>query len=278
MRSLIAAAILLLFSHSAMAVDGVKEINQLCVQFGCFAGDSPGFPVTLASNGSYRLTSNLSITDVNTSGITATADLVTVDLNGFTISGPVNCGGIPVTSCSAGSGTGNGVNLNNSGNISGGTVKNGLIQGMGASGVFCRNCTISNVSSRSNRQYGFYMLGGILTGSAAISNGSHGVNSIGLVESSFAQGNGGSGFFFYDGLLRGSRAVSNGDDGIQCVNRCSALDNVSTGNVGYGLRFSATSGSRSSYGRNNIYSNDEGAVFGVGLQLDNNRCDASFCP
>ena len=55
--------LLLAFAGPALAVDGVVEINQTCaVNTGCFAGDTPGFPVTITVAGSYRLTSNLSRT------------------------------------------------------------------------------------------------------------------------------------------------------------------------------------------------------------------------
>ena len=39
---------LALMASPALAVDGVLEINQTCaVLTGCFAGDIPGFPVTI---------------------------------------------------------------------------------------------------------------------------------------------------------------------------------------------------------------------------------------
>jgi parallel beta-helix repeat protein len=49
-------------------------------------GDAPGFPVTLSASGSYRLDSNLALsTAVN--GIEVMAAEVTIDFNGFKISG-----------------------------------------------------------------------------------------------------------------------------------------------------------------------------------------------
>ena len=54
---------LALMASPALAVDGVLEINQTCaVLTGCFAGDAPGFPVTMDSTTpgkSFRLTSDL---------------------------------------------------------------------------------------------------------------------------------------------------------------------------------------------------------------------------
>ncbi len=277
----ITLSLLALFSAgSALAVDGVLEINQLCVANGCFAGDAPGFPVTLANNRSYRLTGPLNVPDENATAILGNADLVTVDLNGFTISGPVNCSGSPVASCNFASGTGVGVRLNNSTNNSGSTVKNGLIQGMGGSGVVCINCTILNVSSRSNRLVGLNQVDGIISGSSAISNGSIGILSSGLVENSIATDNGSDGFFLANGLVRGSLSRQNGGDGFDCATlNCTALDNVSYDNSLFGFRFPASSATtRSSFGRNSSYDNFSGAVSGFALQLDNNRCNAALCP
>lgn len=86
LRIPLACALLLgVLSAPAAAVDGVLEINQTCaVQTGCFAGDAPGFPVTITARGSYRLTSALSTTGT---AVEVTNDLVTLDLNGFYLSG-----------------------------------------------------------------------------------------------------------------------------------------------------------------------------------------------
>ena len=63
MRS-VAAALLLLCAAPTLAVDGVREINAVCaVNTGCFGGDTAGYPVTITTAGSYRLTGNLTFTD-----------------------------------------------------------------------------------------------------------------------------------------------------------------------------------------------------------------------
>lgn len=80
--------LLLLVPGSALAADGVLEINQTCaVQTGCFPGDVPGFPVTLPSSGSYRLTSNLSLDDTVALGIDVGGGNVRIDFAGFVLSG-----------------------------------------------------------------------------------------------------------------------------------------------------------------------------------------------
>src|SRR5688572_23105176 len=70
-------------------------------------GDTPGFPVTITQPGSYRLTSNLTVSNENTTAIRITTNDVTIDLNGFRLKGPVVCSG-PQGNCNLG-GTGAGV-------------------------------------------------------------------------------------------------------------------------------------------------------------------------
>src|SRR5438046_155584 len=91
------------------AVDGVVLIDQnRALAGGVTPGDAPGFPVTLSVAGSYRLSGNLTVPDENTNAIVVSADNVTIDLNGFSILGPVVCSGNPV-SCNFTTGTGTGV-------------------------------------------------------------------------------------------------------------------------------------------------------------------------
>ena len=69
-------------SAPGYAVDGVLEINQTCaVQTGCFSGDDPGFPVTIVTPGSYRLTGNLTVPDENTGAIVVQASRSTVEVS-----------------------------------------------------------------------------------------------------------------------------------------------------------------------------------------------------
>jgi hypothetical protein len=91
-RSIVCLCILAAISSTLYAVDGIVLINQANALAGNVTpGDVPGFPVTISQAGSYRLTGNLSVADVNTTAILITAENVTLDLNGFTISGPNAC-------------------------------------------------------------------------------------------------------------------------------------------------------------------------------------------
>jgi len=97
------------------AIDGAREINAACVSFGCFEGDSPGFPVTLTQAGKYVLTSNLSQSG-SLDVIDITAFDVSLDLNGFLIDGPVTCTGTPVINCNN-TGDGYGIRVESANNV-----------------------------------------------------------------------------------------------------------------------------------------------------------------
>ena len=81
--SMLLAAAMLAWAASARAVDGTIEISDAVVKA---AGGYP-FKITGATNsGSYRLTGNLAA-PLGTDAIDVTAPVVTIDLNGFAISG-----------------------------------------------------------------------------------------------------------------------------------------------------------------------------------------------
>ena len=109
MRMLLCTFLLLLLAGPALAVDGVGEINQTCATAtGCFSGDAAGFPVTISTSGSYRLTSRLVLPNENTDGILVSTSSVSIDLNGFEITGPVTCAGGPIL-CTPATGTGSAI-------------------------------------------------------------------------------------------------------------------------------------------------------------------------
>ncbi|HKJ18791.1 MAG TPA: hypothetical protein VJ984_15660 [Xanthomonadales bacterium] len=71
-------------SNPLLAKDGQFEINQTVVT------ESGGFPYVITTSGSYILTGNLTV-PASTTGISVQAEQVTIDLNGFAISGPFEC-------------------------------------------------------------------------------------------------------------------------------------------------------------------------------------------
>src|ERR1700704_150875 len=91
-RRTVCVCILAAISSSLYAVDGVVLIDQNRALAGNVTpGDAPGFPVTISQPGSYRLSGNLTVPDINTTAIEITAENVTLDLNGFSIVGPFVC-------------------------------------------------------------------------------------------------------------------------------------------------------------------------------------------
>ena len=137
-------ASLLLLSPPAHAVDGVIEINQAAALVGgVTTSDEPGFPVTLDSPGSYRLTGNLTLPNQNTDAIVVDADNVTIDLGGFSIIGTANCSGTTGSIECSNSGSGRGIYATTSGipvpgQADGTVIKNGTISGTGSYAIEVR--------------------------------------------------------------------------------------------------------------------------------------------
>ena len=169
--------IMLLTTSLSYADDGIFAINQVCKDFGCFAADSAGFPVTISNPGSYILTSNLVLTNVSTNVIQIFSDNVTIDLNGYSIIGPRTCTGEAGSlNCSNSGMTGDGINVGSS--YSGIVIKNGIIKGLDSAiailtgsqspnfvdniiaseceeGIMVSNGIISNSQANRNIRFGF---------------------------------------------------------------------------------------------------------------------------
>jgi len=270
---------LVLAAHtSAHASDGVVEINQTCaVQTGCFSGDSAGFPVTVdgSAGHSYRLSSDLVVPNENTDGIVVSTDDISIDLAGFEIRGPVVCVGSAIVTCTPGSGTGSGVERTSS-NISGTSVRDGSIRGMGSNGVLLGvQANVRNLRVRSNRLVGIQAgISSIVSGSSAYLNGTVGINAgAGSgVSASNAYLNGGDGIVADGSTVSGCNSVSNRGDGISAGGSFLQGNAVSV-NSGFGLNLGAGTG----YRDNVIGFNTIGSVTG-GINLGSNVCGSGTCP
>ena len=286
-------------SSPALAVDGMLEINQACaVSIGCFSGDAAGLPVTITTAGSYRLTGNLTVPDVNTDGITVSADDVSIDLNGFAISGPVTCSGDP-TDCSGAGGSGDGI-VRTAASIRGTSVKNGSISGMGNSGVVLGvQAEVTNLKTSWNHGRGIWVgegsvvsgssayqndyigieagNGSVISGNTAYQNGDWGIYSWGsIISGNTTDGNSIGILAAGSALVVGNTARRNENDGMAIGLGSVVSDNVVAQNMGHGLSFSDTG---SAYGGNVIWNNTEGTVEGTALQLGENACNGSTtCP
>ncbi len=216
---LLVSSIAIVFTAPAAAVDGVLEINQTCaVGTGCFAGDSAGFPVLITEPGSYRLTSNLEVPNANTTAIDINASETTVDLNGFSIRGPVSCNPI---NCNT-TGTGHGIDGSNQSNV---TVSNGTVRGMGGLGVLLsgQGAHVERIQAMSNGSTGISTgSASTVTASTAILNGATGISAstASVVSRSTARANG----------------IVLGSNGIFASNYSSIIGCTSRSNKGHGFR------------------------------------------
>ena len=274
----------LVLPGAARAVDGVVEISQASVAAG------GGFPFLISAEGSYVLTSNLVVTDPNLDAIQISSDYVTLDLNGFHISGPVTCSGPPGSiSCSAGLGVG----IGSTGRAV--DIRNGAVSGFGAGGLaLADESRVSTLHVAANGATGIVVGAmsnvaetwvldnagdGVVTGadSLVVGTTSSFNNGIGLVL--------GAGSGFSDSVLNQNAAPTSGGasfngnlcDGIPCTvcapqpEICDTLDNdgdgvVDNGRLSRGFRehpiLSAAAASR-------------GRGSGLGQALASAVCDAA---
>ena len=193
--AIIACAIIAVMAVTpALATDGVIEINQAKVNA---AG---GFPYVISQSGSYRLTSNLTLTDPTKDAIEIGVSNVTLDLNGFTILGPATCtlslGPGPVASCTP-AGMGTGVTITqtaqNSGGLSNIRVMNGTIGGMPWCGIYLPDSSpvlIENIRAIGNGTTGIAVGGGQQINDSKILN-------------CISERNGNNGFELLHGIVRG---------------------------------------------------------------------------
>lgn len=171
-RSSVLAMGVVLFSVSAVAVDGVVLIDQNKALAGNVTpSDLAGFPISINQPGSYRLAGNLTLPDLNTNGIEINVQNVTLDLNGFAILGPVTCTEFPTIGCSA-TGSGRGIRSVVFANV---LLRNGFVQGMGSDGISLLGGTVESIQANQNAGTGINMTAGIVRDSIARNNGSAGI-------------------------------------------------------------------------------------------------------
>jgi hypothetical protein len=243
LAAVFAASALLMDAAPAQAVDGEILITQAKVNVGNITpGDAAGFPATISRPGHYKLASNLKAPD-DTTAIEVTANNVTIDLNGFTISGN-----------SPGAHIGVYGNVVNRLRIANGTVSGfaaGLAPGGGAT------FTVENMRVISNNNGVGYGREIQITNSTIANNSGWGINCDKCrVEGNVITGNGG---------------------GVTVPNESGlVIGNVIAGNGGAALSTTVTTG----YGTNVLFGNNSGGqqVLGAAaVQLHPNVCDPA-CP
>ena len=262
MRTMPTLMLSLVLATPAVAADGVLEINQTCaLQGGCFAGDAAGFPVTITTTGSYRLTGNLTIPDETTTAIVVSASGSTLDLGGFEIHGPNTCAGSPLT-CTL-TGTGFGVQLTGS-RV---RILNGAVTGVGGVGIYGpatpttgEGHVVEDVRVSNNRFEGIRLDGDgtHVRQVTAISNGGIGVRLEGVGS-----------------VVAESVITKNALTGVLLGSLCTAQGNQIISNGQLGLW---SLGTGTIFRDNSIAGNLTGAVVGGVVNAGGNVCSPGNCP
>ena len=244
-------------AHQAWAVDGVVLINQSNALAGNVTpGDAPGFPVTISQPGSYQLSGNLVVNDPTVDAILMTVNGVTLNLNGFTITGPGSGTGIGIHGAPVGGFPSSSVNV----------VSNGSVTNFGSHGIQLDSGNrVEGVHSFGNGGEGIHVSdGNIILNNNVNNNGSNGIH-IG-----------------HSSTVIGNIVAVNGKDGIKegyagdPATGSLIKDNVITRNHhGLGLDLAPDSGYA-----NNVLTHNNGAGPQVqgGVQIGQNLCGTGLCP
>lgn len=260
LRRLLWAATLIALSENLPAADGITNIDQKAAMSGKVTHtDTPGFPVTITQPGSYRLTSNLEVPDAATTAIQITVDGVTLDLNGFTISGPNVCTANPTRCTYSGGGIGV-MAVGPPGVVSPANVRvmNGVVRGMGGHGIRMMgdNTVVERVVAYSNggpgivvgegsvidsvaklNQSGSAIVGLIVRGCTATNNAfGISVRPGGVATGNVAIANGATGISLTYASASGNTAYNNGSYGIDATCPGTLVGNTAYGNAGMNIR------------------------------------------
>ncbi|WP_306537511.1 hypothetical protein [Geobacter sp.] len=249
------------------AVDGVIEINQArALAGGVTPGDDPGFPVTISQPGSYRLTGNLTTGAANTHGINIIVENVTIDLNGFAISGPTICVGVPLV-CNPPH-FGNGI----SGQVSHVSVFNGFVRGMSYGVALGSNGLVQKIHATSNSS------AGIITGAGSIvkyntsDHNGNGIHGEGIIVNNSVMSNSNIGINAR-GTIAGNSVDWNHNIGIY-ANSSLVIGNSVSNNASYGIYIVG-----GGYGDNVLFhNNNDGSQVVGGVKIGTNVCNGTVCP
>jgi len=232
LRNLLFAALLATPVAAAFAQTAIDQNRALAGSV--TPGDAPGFPVTLSQPGSYKLTGNLTV-PMGATAIVIAANGVTLDLNGFTVSGPSSCTrdqNSGAVSCSYQASDSVSIGIDAS-EARGTTVRNGKIQGFGGPGVRAgMGDHYEGLRLAENRWGLFSTAGGGGAGAGA------------LVERCTLELNQLHGLYMFVGLVNHSRALHNGSSGFAGPGpRLTVADSQAIGNRVYGLTSVSARGS-----------------------------------
>lgn len=216
------------------------------------------FPIVISQPGSYKLASNLVVSNLATTAIRVEADNVTIDLNGFAILGPNVCNWSAKTCTATAPGGGYGIWTSV---VRGLTVRNGTISGFAGAGIsaaaFLR---VEDVTVANNAG------GGVSAGANAQ------INRVIARHNGTLNGYGsGSGISIDDGSVTNSEASFNLGSGFRHGH---LVNVVATYNQGAGLWGQA---SYLTVHQSRVGQNSGGNFFGNVTSFGNNFCGNQAC-
>jgi hypothetical protein len=224
------AIALALLPAPSLAAGEIQLTQQAALDGNVTEGDAPGFPITLSAGGRYRLAENLAAPS-GADGIVITADAVTLDFDGFTLSGEGE-GGTGIASYRDAI-----------------EIRDGVISGFGLFAIDThtvgRYWTISNMR--------------IVDNGLGVSAGGYA-----RVVDSNISGNRNYGLSCQFCLIEGNVVADNYDDGID-IKGGAVIGNMIAGNRGYGISAFMLGYVLSGYGNNTLVNNNgAGSLSGDG--------------
>lgn len=205
-------------AHAQATIDQSRAVAG-----GINSTDSAGFPITLTQSGHYRLTGNL-VVPAGVSGIDIQGHNITLDLNGFTISGPMTCSRNTSTRAVTCSNTPavDTFGVRNTSAMQGTTVRNGSVRGFSRGVRLIGQARIEGVTATNN----FHALEVWTSAGSA-----------GMIVDSMAEMNGGTGLSLDRGQILRSSSSRNGWSGVSAPSAqyVQVFDSVASGNAQFGF-------------------------------------------
>lgn len=301
------------------AVDGVIEINDArALAGGVTATDAPGYPVTLDRPGSYRLTGDLAPTGSPAAVVGLIASGISLDLNGFTISGEDTDEAAATVGIRAQTNRRYARVANGFVRATGGVwavlldsesqVSNLTIVDNAGVGINCNlNCTVTDSHIAHNGGGGITVNhNAILTGNKIVRNDGDGIVAEipALIKNNLVNANAGSGIVTLGGLIANNLVLGNARHGVNADRPQPGIvtapatiigNHVVDNDGGDGIRAGDGStvlansvvdngglglriGASAGYAENTIRGNGDGTVSG-GIEIGRNLCgNDAVCP
>jgi hypothetical protein len=208
-------------------------------------------PYTINSPGLYCLSKNLTYAATTGNAITVAVGDVTLDLNGFCLTGPGK------TSGPSNYGISIGTSINNV------EIRNGSVKGFGYYGIFAAYCIgirviglrvsdnggagvwmagydhlVMGCSLFNNKTFGAAIASGIVKGNHVYNNGGQGLNALdgSTISGNMVNSNVLVGIYAYPGSsVLDNTVMGNGESGIRAEDGCTITRNTSRGNSAVGI-------------------------------------------